>query len=381
MLLKHLIVILFSVLLVVAEAGNLLPLAAAQDPKGSTAAEARSSRNKRDQQGALKSPPERRARKKPRRAKPIRTAAPVPTTTPVPYPTNVPLSSDDECALYVINERLQRCCGQWERQPDKSYRYNAFQNCSWFAEDFRTWCAKSHNFECMTIHVFCRTEDGELEPMGHAANVVNLGASWAVVDQTAGAVVATIPEILHPLMPVAGPIACQVMGRSPEECGCNQDGQCRCWAIRALDTFPNTDPGYCAHRSKEAQGSVALAECKNCCQEIYQGDYDFGPEFCAATFPRIGSYIAEWLAMCVAWFEDIEKRRNLCEHACRTEIPEPCTPNCETKECGYDGCGGSCGECATNAVCRERKSPQGVVVAKCSPEEPGADIGGVDRGS
>ncbi|MEW6407324.1 MAG: hypothetical protein AB1465_01405 [Patescibacteria group bacterium] len=35
----------------------------------------------------------------------------------------------------------------------------------------------------------------------------------------------------------------------------------------------------------------------------------------------------------------------------KTEDNLVCVPNCENKECGDDGCGGSCGECSPNFVC------------------------------
>jgi hypothetical protein len=31
--------------------------------------------------------------------------------------------------------------------------------------------------------------------------------------------------------------------------------------------------------------------------------------------------------------------------------PDPCTPQCDRRECGADGCGGSCGVCSTGARC------------------------------
>jgi len=33
------------------------------------------------------------------------------------------------------------------------------------------------------------------------------------------------------------------------------------------------------------------------------------------------------------------------------DIDVPCVPDCEGKECGDDGCGGSCGTCAVGCVC------------------------------
>ncbi len=36
---------------------------------------------------------------------------------------------------------------------------------------------------------------------------------------------------------------------------------------------------------------------------------------------------------------------------CRCEVDCPCEPNCENKECGDDGCGGSCGSCPNGQGC------------------------------
>ena len=36
-----------------------------------------------------------------------------------------------------------------------------------------------------------------------------------------------------------------------------------------------------------------------------------------------------------------------------TTVPEPCSPSCEGKVCGDDGCGGSCGSCSGHTLCVE----------------------------
>jgi hypothetical protein len=40
-----------------------------------------------------------------------------------------------------------------------------------------------------------------------------------------------------------------------------------------------------------------------------------------------------------------KKRKN------RGSPPSGCTPRCDGRDCGDDGCGGSCGQCASNEVC------------------------------
>ncbi len=47
-----------------------------------------------------------------------------------------------------------------------------------------------------------------------------------------------------------------------------------------------------------------------------------------------------------------------------------CTPNCSGKQCGDDGCGGSCGSCSTNETCKNGKCEP-----KCTPNCSGKQCG------
>jgi len=49
---------------------------------------------------------------------------------------------------------------------------------------------------------------------------------------------------------------------------------------------------------------------------------------------------------CVYAYNDIT-----CPYGCANGQCKSCTPNCTNKQCGDDGCGGSCGSCGTNAIC------------------------------
>jgi hypothetical protein len=40
-----------------------------------------------------------------------------------------------------------------------------------------------------------------------------------------------------------------------------------------------------------------------------------------------------------------------CSYGCENGECKSCVPDCTNKECGDDGCGGSCGSCGTNAIC------------------------------
>ena len=54
---------------------------------------------------------------------------------------------------------------------------------------------------------------------------------------------------------------------------------------------------------------------------------------------------------------------------------ENCVPECSGKECGDDGCGGSCGQCANDqscveGMCKEEECVLGAVVSACSAPTP-----------
>jgi MYXO-CTERM domain-containing protein len=50
---------------------------------------------------------------------------------------------------------------------------------------------------------------------------------------------------------------------------------------------------------------------------------------------------------------------------------KPCEPDCQGKICGWDGCGGSCGECPEGQVCQEGQC--GVCTPECGESKCGAD--------
>lgn len=57
----------------------------------------------------------------------------------------------------------------------------------------------------------------------------------------------------------------------------------------------------------------------------------------------------------------------------------PCTPQCDGKACGPDGCGGNCGQCAPNDVCNDQGTCD--CVPNCTDRECGSDGCGGDCGS
>jgi MYXO-CTERM domain-containing protein len=68
------------------------------------------------------------------------------------------------------------------------------------------------------------------------------------------------------------------------------------------------------------------------------------------------------------------------EGACE---PRPCDPVCSGRECGDDGCGGSCGECPKGDVCRADGTcpagqPDGEEPDVVGPDAPTLDVGSGD---
>jgi hypothetical protein len=77
------------------------------------------------------------------------------------------------------------------------------------------------------------------------------------------------------------------------------------------------------------------------------------------------------LGLSAGWLPDAaaakKKRKKKNKTKKKTATP-PCTPKCGRKQCGNDGCGGSCGECAAGQVCRSGTC--------CTPEPPDVTCAG-----
>lgn len=300
-------------------------------------------------------------------ALPSPTPFPTATTTPMPFPTNAAITGDERCKLQIVNDRLQECCGDWERQPNGELWYNVFKTCENYSFDFHKWCQEQGE-TCASVGASCKNADGSPDGAGHAINVIKLGDSWALVDPTAGAIVGTLPgdpsSSDSPEIPDV--LACKVFGKTPDECGCKENGSCNCRAnwTSAEPLLPNTDPALCATESLQYPEHQNLASCSACCSDVADDNIAFGAEFCKATMPSnpLGGQYATWLLMCANWYADVMRSRDLCNHACRAEYAgdQPCRPNCTDKECGSDGCGGSCGECEQGALCNAGRCPRPV---------------------
>jgi hypothetical protein len=59
---------------------------------------------------------------------------------------------------------------------------------------------------------------------------------------------------------------------------------------------------------------------------------------------------------------------DICEHC--PDLEQCCVPDCEFKNCGEDGCGGSCGECDDKDVCNGSEECFG---GECGPQDPPLD--------
>jgi hypothetical protein len=67
-----------------------------------------------------------------------------------------------------------------------------------------------------------------------------------------------------------------------------------------------------------------------------------------------------------------------CSAACSFDTTQCCVPNCLGNQCGPDGCGSTCGSCASNQSCVDGKC---VCVPSCSGKQCGSDSCGGSCGS
>jgi alkaline phosphatase len=75
----------------------------------------------------------------------------------------------------------------------------------------------------------------------------------------------------------------------------------------------------------------------------------------------------------VYWYDNCNIKTNIkeqCSYECSGSECITCTPNCAGKDCGDNGCGGSCGTCQTGQTCTS-----GLCQATCIPNCTGKDCG------
>jgi len=113
--------------------------------------------------------------------------------------------------------------------------------------------------------------------------------------------------------------------------------------------------GYAQRRQLLAHCTGTSAECgsDNPVYEEWQDVVQCGPdELCVSDESRVS---------CSA-----------CSEGCRDGVCLGCTPDCNGRECGFDGCGGTCGVCSDGEHC----TAEGRCEAEVGPSSPPPDDGG-----
>ena len=155
--------------------------------------------------------------------------------------------------------------------------------------------------------------------------------------------------------------ACSCDGREcgSDECGnpcgtcadgkvCNKDGKC----------VANDNPGMCSPNDDATKvcgaNDTACKTIQDCTCQV--------DKYCCN---KSGN---AWDDVCV------QEARENCNLECK------CVPDCKNKECGDDGCGGTCGKCADGQFCQKQKDSQGhatgmkcVQCTGCNDKECGYD--------
>jgi MYXO-CTERM domain-containing protein len=153
----------------------------------------------------------------------------------------------------------------------------------------------------------------------------------------------------------------------PRGCEANDAAGCSVREYQCLAVTANCTPA-CSAGDKCVDG-VCLTDEVGCglngapacdgvtevCQKIVTGPC--GCESCVASqYPEC---LDKWDLVCVMQCEQ-------CGTSCTA-----CEPNCNGKECGSDGCGGSCGTCGDGEICTEGQC----VVDACAPSCDGRECG------
>jgi hypothetical protein len=136
----------------------------------------------------------------------------------------------------------------------------------------------------------------------------------------------------------------QCSGKQCGSDGCG--GSCGTCATGQICSPTGQCGGGCAHPICST-GTKLASGCDPCVTNICGSD-----SFCCST---------SWDSTCVG------EVASICNIDCS------CTPQCSGKQCGSDGCGGSCGTCASGQTCNASGQCTGGCTPQCSGKQCGSD--------
>ncbi len=168
---------------------------------------------------------------------------------------------------------------------------------------------------------------------------------------------------------------CTLPDGTPKECGGNGcGGSCGSCPMGSVCTDAGkckpTGPNNCGNgicqpgQGENCQTCPLDCKCADSCCEEHQTVGCNEPDVVECVCNMDGFCCQEmWDSICVE--EAISQ--------CNAECGGGCDPDCFNKECGSDGCGGSCGSCPTGSTCNNGNICQQTCLPKCSGKECGSD--------
>lgn len=175
------------------------------------------------------------------------------------------------------------------------------------------------------------------------------------------------------------------------ECGCAEDNKscvdpCECIpSCEGRCCGPNGCGGNCADTCSATGRSCNYntCECEGVCQPNCQ-DRICGSDGCdGECFPGCGDNAeCNLIGQCECLFESCWGLCCNSGEVCDAYTGNCCLPECDTKDCGKDGCGGSCGECNPSSECCydnicHQSTFCALVLDFSSGSEPGVPVSGV----
>jgi hypothetical protein len=156
----------------------------------------------------------------------------------------------------------------------------------------------------------------------------------------------------------------------PDGCG-GSCGKCPVGSVcTALGTCESTGPGQCGNgKCQPGQGESCETcpqdcPCEDSCCEVH--------EFPGCNEPETMKCVCEMDPFCCEQMWDglcVDEAIDMCKAKCSGG----CKPNCLNKECGSDGCGGSCGTCPAGSTCNAGGICEQTCKPNCLNKECGSD--------